>query len=85
MIEMTEGGAGIYAFDEPADRIAVNVMNRGEDAIKYIVEEKDMTRPRFKMFRTCVGMAKDFLGIDNPFIITPNQLYNHITRGGRHG
>lgn len=30
---------------------------------------------------TCVGHVKQFLGINNPFILTPYQLYKRLTHG----
>ena len=29
---------------------------------------------------TCVSMAKQFIGISNPLILTPHQLYRHLTK-----
>lgn len=81
MIDMSEGGCGIYAFDEPAETIARNVVERGEEVIRYLVEEESMQAPRIKFFRTCVGMAKDFLGINKWWIITPQQLYKELSNG----
>ena len=32
------------------------------------------------MFNTCVGHIKQALGIRNPFILTPYQLYKHLRK-----
>ena len=32
------------------------------------------------MLKTCVGVAKSLLGINNPFILTPKQLYNYLLK-----
>lgn len=37
------------------------------------------------MLNTCVGHIKNLLGIVNPFIITPQQLYNYLQKGSKHG
>lgn len=42
-------------------------------------EVEDNQRGLF-MLNTCVGHIKHALGIRNPFILTPYQLYKHLTR-----
>jgi|TARA_R100001224_G_C4022408_1_gene149784 hypothetical protein len=32
------------------------------------------------MLNTCTGLAKQLLGIDNPFILTPYQLYKYVRK-----
>jgi len=32
------------------------------------------------MLNTCVGHIKQAIGIRNPFILTPYQLYKYLTR-----
>lgn len=51
------------------------------DGNKTVVkaEVKDHERGLF-MLNTCVGHIKQALGIRNPFILTPYQLYTHLMR-----
>ena len=35
------------------------------------------------MLSTCVGFVKALMGITNPLILTPHQLYRHVTRNKR--
>jgi hypothetical protein len=42
-------------------------------------EVRDNQRGLF-MLNTCVGHIKQAIGIRNPFILTPYQLYKHLAR-----
>jgi hypothetical protein len=37
-------------------------------------------QPRWPLLPTCVGFVKHVVGINNPFIVTPNQLYKFLQK-----
>lgn len=53
-----------------------DIINQG-----FIVKARPgkATRGLF-MLNTCVGLVKNYLGIRNPFILTPYQLYRHLRK-----
>jgi len=81
IIETSSGGTVIHTIDVPALDMANEAFKKGCDVLKYSVEKEDMDKPYFKLFRTCVTSAKDFLGIREFFIITPGQLFNELKGG----
>lgn len=58
------------------------------DSLDGIIGESDRTVKAVKvakqrgpfMLNTCVGHCKQILGVTNPFIITPYQLFKHLKR-----
>lgn len=42
--------------------------------------ESEGSKKGLFMLNTCVGHTKQILGISNPFIITPYQLYKHLEK-----
>jgi hypothetical protein len=48
-----------------------------EQVIVVKAERKQIKRGLF-MLNTCVGHAKQILGINDPFILTPYQLYKRL-------
>ena len=79
MIETSEGGTGIYAYDKPALDVAESCKKNGCEVLCYRALEKNMNRPYPKFFRTCVTTTKDFLGIRKWWVVTPNQLYRELS------
>lgn len=51
--------------------------------ITSIVAEVEEGKIQAKGFIDCVSLAKHYLGVDRPFIITPYQLYNYLEK--KHG
>ena len=80
MIDPSEGGLGIYAYPHSAIDVAKNSIGNGCEVVQYRVEEEDMTGAYPKLFRTCVTIAKDLLGIRKWWIVTPGQLFNELRR-----
>ena len=78
MISPSEGGMEVNYYKKSALMIALEAVGKGSTMSHKIVREYDMKLPRFKFFRTCVGIVKDFLGINKWWIITPGQLYNEL-------
>ena len=58
----------IFMLDDISDII------RGKRALEVT---RSGRKPRL-MIDTCVGFVKQYLGISNPLIITPKQLYKHL-------
>jgi hypothetical protein len=51
----------------------------GTSYILYSYKPKKCRRGLF-MLNTCVGHTKQILGINNPFILTPYQLYKYVRK-----
>lgn len=80
IIEPSEGGTGLYYIDTTADEVAKEYRDGGADVVRYVAKQKDMERPSNKILRSCVSVVKDFLGIYEFWILTPDQLYKKITK-----
>lgn len=80
IIDFSEGGTAIYYSEHSAKYVAEDCISDGDEVLEYVATKENMKKANLKIIRSCVAVAKDFLGIDNPFILTPNQLYNHIKR-----
>ena len=80
VIDPSEGGIGFYVHQVPLIRKIWEYRKNGWETIIYTVVGEDMVRPRMKFFRTCVGICKDFLGVDAWWIITPKQLYKEVSK-----
>jgi len=78
IIEMTSGGAGVHAFAVPAATMAREAIEKGCDVVHRSVDNPKMTNAYPKFFRTCVTLAKDFLGIRKFWIVTPGQLFDYL-------
>ena len=81
MISPSEGGIEVNHYNKAALAITEEALKNGASIAWKTVKEYDLTKPRVKFFRTCVGIAKDFLGINKWWIITPGQLYRELTKG----
>jgi hypothetical protein len=81
MISPSEGGIEVNYYKESAGNLACDASCKGSAIVHRYVHEYEMIVPRVKFFRTCVGIAKDFLGVNKWWIITPGQLYKELTRG----
>ena len=85
MISPSEGGVEVNYYNRSAIALTTEAFKNGADIAWKIVKEYDLNKPRVKFFRTCVGIAKDFLGINKWWIITPAQLYKELTKGDCNG
>jgi len=45
---------------------------------RIVKTERKKVKKGLFMLNTCVSHTKQILGINNPFIITPNQLYKYL-------
>jgi len=78
-----EPSLGKYiVYEKDADKMMVynvehinDIIGPTDITVSYMKEIQ--TQPLL-MLNTCVGYTKQFLGIRNPFIWTPYQLYKHI-------
>jgi hypothetical protein len=61
----------LFTIDRQMDKI--------EEVIIVKIDRKT-TRQSLFMLNTCVGHAKQILGINRPFIWTPFQLYKYLER-----
>lgn len=80
IIDFSEGGTGIFYNEKPACDVVKECISDGDEVLEYVATKENMKKANLKIIRSCVAVAKDFLGINNPFILTPNQLYNYIKR-----
>ena len=65
----TTNGVEIYTTDDVTELIENGII------VKAVI--RDARRWLF-MLNTCVGYTKQVLGINNPFILTPYQLYRYL-------
>lgn len=72
------GGCGVHIVNKSIERLIRVYDELGYTMAIYTAQCSEMERPRLKLFRTCVGICKDFLGIAKPWIITPKQLYEEV-------
>lgn len=76
-VNVSLGGIRLRHYNASSLDVAREYIHKGAtDAV--ITDEGDLIKPRLKFGRSCVGVIKDFLGIDNIFIITSKQLYNYL-------
>ena len=82
VVEPSNGQYVVY--EKTTEKVLVYNVNHINDIIgptditvSYI--KKDGKKNLF-MLNTCVGHVKQFLGINNPFVWTPYQLYKHMKR-----
>lgn len=80
MISPSEGGIEWNYYNKAAHDLVTEAENKGSKCVNYVVAEENMQKPRLKFFRTCVGITKDFLGINKWWIITPSQLYAEVIK-----
>ncbi len=78
-INTSVGGIKVQTYKESMENIAISCLQKGYKVLYKKTE--DMNKPRMKFFRSCVGVTKDMLGINNLMIITAKQLYNYL--GGK--
>lgn len=55
---------------------------QGWTAVETRVNTKRPMRPTM-VAGTCMGLTKSFLGMGRPWIVTPHQLFTHLTKGSR--
>lgn len=65
----TTKGVEMYVTDDVTDVIENDII------VKAVIREP---RRWLFMLNTCVGYTKQVLGINNPFILTPYQLYRYL-------
>lgn len=82
MINPTTGGIGMYYYSKNANDMALEATQAGYIVAEYMARDVELINPRFKFFRTCVGICKDFLGINKWWIITPKQLCEEVSKNG---
>lgn len=69
MYGKTVGSLDIFTVDDKPFKL--------DDVIVIKAKRKQCKRNLF-MLNTCVGHAKQILGINNPLILTPYQLYKRL-------
>ena len=67
----TTKGVEMYSTDSVTDIIESGII------VKAVIKEP---RRWLLMLNTCVGHTKQMVGINNPFILTPYQLYRHLRK-----
>ncbi len=58
--------------------VSKNIVNINIYENPYVITNIKINRKIFPIIPTCVGLTKAILGIKNPFILTPGQLYRHF-------
>ena len=81
MIDTSVGGSTVRCFNRSAADISEEYLRNGYEVLQRHVSQEQLERPYFKLFRTCVSVSKDFLGIRKWWIVTPDQLYKEVQRG----
>ena len=66
---MTTKGLEMYTTDDVTQVVENDII------VKAVIRE---SRRSLFMLNTCVGHTKKVLGISNPFILTPYQLYRYL-------
>ncbi len=75
-------GIEITAFRTNISDLALNIIEHNKKVIRMIATQNINTKLRLRLFRDCVGLCKDLIGLDKPFMVTPKQLYRYLkTRG----
>lgn len=69
MHSKTTKGVEMYTTDNVTDVVENDII------VKAVIREP---RRWLFMLNTCVGHTKQVLGINNPFILTPYQLYRYL-------
>jgi hypothetical protein len=82
VIEPSEGGIALNIVKKPIEELAAGYKKKCWVVADYTAKECNMIQPRLKFFRNCVGICKDFLGINKWWIITPKQLYGEVKKNG---
>ena len=67
-------------YDVPADENLPAFLWRQGYRVVRVRERAEPLRPAPFMVMSCVEVVKRYLGIHNPFIVTPWQLYRHLQR-----
>jgi hypothetical protein len=65
----TTKGVEMYTTDDVTHVVENDII------VKAVIRE---SRRGLLMLNTCVGYTKQVLGINNPFILTPYQLYRYL-------
>ena len=69
MHSKTTKGVEMYTTDDVTHVVENDII------VKAVIRE---SRRGLLMLNTCVGYTKQVLGINNPFILTPYQLYRYL-------
>ncbi len=81
-LQHTLGGIEIAAFKTNISDLALNIIKHNKKVIRMIATQDINTKLRLSLFRNCVGLCKDLIGLNKPFMVTPKQLYRYLkTRG----
>ena len=75
-------GIEITAFKINISDLALNIIKHNKKVIRMIATQDVNTKLRLRLFRNCVGLCKDLIGLNKPFMVTAKQLYGYLkTRG----
>lgn len=74
MIDPSRGGLGVWGYDMPARELVGHHVKMCNDIYRVLVTEHEVTREQWKLGRSCVDIAKELLGIDKWWVVTPQQL-----------
>ncbi len=81
-LQQTLGGIEITAFKTNISDLALNIIKHNKKVIRMIATQDINTKLRLRLFRDCVGLCKDLIGLNKPFIVTPKQLYRYLKAQG---
>lgn len=95
LVYKEEAGEWAIVVDSRADKFDVYIEPRSIHEVLIAAQERGVQwalvpikHPPYRRLAvwpcTCVGMAKNAIGMRNLFIQTPYQLYNYLNRGGHH-
>ena len=76
-------GDRLIVSNKTIDKLEIYTLAKIGDILKNksVIKIKPKKSKRAIMMNTCVGHVKQYLGVRNPFILTPYQLYRSLQNG----
>ena len=80
VINQTEKGLYVDAYRRSSIDIVECCIKKGRKVLRAEVEFRSPNISNKLFSRSCVGICKELLGINKPFMFTPMQLYDYLKR-----
>lgn len=74
-------GKDFIVMDNSIGKLTVFTVTSSNDILSesYIIKVKQREMTSYVNFNTCVSFVKQIIGINNPFIVTPYQLFKRLS------
>lgn len=74
-------GSNYIVLDNSIGNLSVFTVTTSSDILSesYVIKAKSSERLSYVNFNTCVSFVKQMIGIYNPFIVTPYQLFKRLS------